>query len=53
MIAEKTNELLRILEEKGLIEPEKVELERNPSPLPLSKRSVVQIMLQKDRDSGC
>ena len=61
MIAKKSEKFptlidrLRSLEENGLIEPEKVELERNTSPLPLSQRSVVQTqtMLQEDKNSGC
>jgi hypothetical protein len=57
MIAEENNELLplaerlRILEEKGLLEPENVTVERNPAPLPLPL-GLAQTLLQEDRNNG-
>ncbi len=45
------SERLRILEEKGLLEPESVTVERNPAPLPLPL-GLAQALLQEDRNNG-
>lgn len=43
---------LRKLEEKGLIEPDTVMHEPDPSPLPLPKKGIAQAFLQEDRSNG-
>ena len=43
---------LRKLEEERLIEPDTVMHEPDPSPVPLPKKNLAQILLRKDRSNG-
>ncbi|WPD23170.1 MAG: type II toxin-antitoxin system prevent-host-death family antitoxin [Candidatus Electrothrix scaldis] len=43
---------LRNLEEKGLIEADTTQCESAPSPLPLPKKNLAQLLLQEDRENG-